>query len=179
VTYNSDKTTTSTENERPDTDGVITNDEALDWYHFAGGAALSIDESLIRFDTSSLSVEDFINRNTNILSVNFFNKLDIHFFDSIIYKPASSEPLSHVFGTIRLELVNELTGEVKIVPRSEGAIDRYDFSTAREVVANAQRDNGSPKGYLIYGKGNTGTINLVNPNGNQNRQRQNRQKLRN
>lgn len=160
VSYNSDKTISSNRKDRPDIDGVVTSDEALDWYHFAGGEPLTVDISQIKFNSSDLSVEDFTSKGKNALSVNFFNKVNIHAFNSgILYRPAGDKTLSHVYGTIRLGLVDASTGRVRVVTRDNGSFDTYDFSLVGGIVANAQRSNGNPKGFDFFGKG-TGNIKL-------------------
>ena len=161
VSYNSDKSTSSTERNRPDIDGVVTSDEALDWYHFGGGEPLTVDINQFRFNTSNLSVEDFTSRERNALSVNFFNIVNIHAFNSdIVYKPAGDRTLSHVFGTIRLGLVDAATGEVRVITRDNGSFDTYDFSLIGGIVANAQRSNGNPRAFDFFGTG-TGRIRLT------------------
>jgi RHS repeat-associated protein len=163
VRYSEDRTITSKERARPDNDGIITNEEALEWWHYAGGAPLTIDIGLLDFKSSKLSVEDFRKRNTNTLSVNFFRPFDYHLFNSdIIYRPARSEPLSHVFGTIRLQLLDANTGEIRLITNDEtGAIDRYNFRYLG-FVAEWQFNNGSPTDYNIFGIG-TGKIKLKKP----------------
>ena len=173
VSYNSDKSISSEERDRPDSDGIVTIDEALDWYHYAGGGHdLQVNEALFKFTSSGISVQSFKYAGTNELSVNFFMHLDIHNFkeqflfqkNNIVYSPAQDKTLSHVYGTIRLELVDATTGEVRVVPRGNtSVIDRFDFSRAGEIVANAQRQNGNPAAFNILGMGNTGNIRLTTP----------------
>jgi len=163
VYYNPDETITSTLRQRPDFDGVVTDNEAVDWYHYGGGNPLTVDISQFRFKSSDLSVEDFTHRGRNALSVNFFNAGDIHFFNSnILYRPASDETLSDAYGTIRLALVNVNTGEIRVVTRPNGSFDTYDFSRFASIFANSLRSNGNPKPFEFFGKG-TGTIRLTAP----------------
>lgn len=176
VSYNSDQSISSEERDRPDSDGIVTIDEALDWYHYAGGGHdLTVNEALFKFTSSGISVQIFQYAGTNELSVNFFNKLDIHNFQSqflfkesslnILYMPAQDKTLSHVYGTLRLELVDATTGEVRVVPEANtNIIDRFDFSSVGKIVANAQRQNGNPADFAIRGMGNTGHIRLTTPN---------------
>ncbi len=160
VIYNSDKSITSSRKERPDIDGVVTSDEALDWYHYGGGKPLTVDISKFEFKTSNLTVEDFTSRNKKALSVNFFNIFDTHVFSSkILYRPASDKTLSHVYGTIRLCLLDATTGEVRIVTKDNGSFDRYDFGVLAGIVAKTQRSYGNPKPFDFYGIG-TGYIKL-------------------
>ncbi|WP_321515398.1 RHS repeat-associated core domain-containing protein [Marinifilum fragile] len=160
VSYNSDQSISSEERDRPDIDGVVTSDEALSWYHFAGGEPLTVDISQFKFNTSDLTVEDFTDRGRNSLSVNFFNVVNIHAFNSnILYKPAEDKTLSHVYGTIRLGLVDASTGKVRVITRDDGSFDTYDFSFIGGIVANAQRSNGNPKAFKFYGT-RTGQIKL-------------------
>ena len=122
VIYNPDKSITSSTKERLDIDGVVTSDEALDWYHYGGGEPLTVDISKFNFKTSNFTVEDFTSRNKTTLSVNFFNIFNIHVFSSdILYRPASDKTLSHVYGTIRLSLLDATTGEVRVVTRDNGS----------------------------------------------------------
>jgi hypothetical protein len=126
------------------------------------GAPLTVDISKFKFGSSSLSVEDFTKKGKNALSVNFFNLWDRHLFDSrILYRPASDETLSDVYGTIRLALVNSSTGEVRVVTRSDGSFDTYDFG-AGTFIANRFRSNGNPTPFLFFGTG-TGNIRLTTP----------------
>ncbi|MGB4655168.1 MAG: FG-GAP-like repeat-containing protein [Bacteroidales bacterium] len=160
VIYNPDKSITSSTKERPDIDGVVTSDEALDWYHYGGGEPLTVDISKFEFKTSNLTVEDFTSRNKKALSVNFFNIFNTHMFSSkILYRPASDKTLSHVYGTIRLSLLDATTGEVRIVTKDNGSFDRYDFGVLAGIVAKTQRGYGNPKPFDFYGIG-TGYIKL-------------------
>ena len=163
VNYNSDKTITSTQRLRPDVDGVVTDQEAVDWYHYGGGAPLTVDIAQFDFKSSRLSIEDFTKRGRNALSVNFFNGGDIHLFNSnILWRPASSETLSDVYGTIRLAIVNANEGRVRVVTRPNGSFDTYDFSAVGSVVAGWLRSNGNPTPFDFFGTG-TGTIRITTP----------------
>jgi RHS repeat-associated protein len=160
VQYKSDKTVTSTAKLRPDIDGVVTQDESIDWYHFGGGVPLMIDIRKFNFKTSKLSVEDF---KTIAQSVDFFNGWSNHpFSSSIIYRPALDETLSDVYGTIRLAIVNSKTGEVRVVTRDDGSFDTFDYSALGSIIGNSLRSNGNPTPFLFFGYG-TGFINLNSP----------------
>ena len=160
VIYNPDKSITSSTKERLDIDGVVTSDEALDWYHYGGGEPLTVDISKFNFKTSNFTVEDFTSRNKTTLSVNFFNIFNIHVFSSdILYRPASDKTLSHVYGTIRLSLLDATTGEVRVVTRDNGSFDTYDFGVLAGIVAATQRSYGNPKPFDFFGIG-TGYIKL-------------------
>ena len=163
VRYNSDKSISSTPEARPDIDGVVTSDEALDWYHFGGGHPLTVDLNLFDFMSSNLSIEDFTKRGNNALSVNFFNNGNIHLFNSnILYRPASDETLSNVYGTIRLAIVNANKGIVRVVTREDGSFDTYNFTLLGSIIANNLRSNGNPTPFRFFGHG-TGIIKLKTP----------------
>ncbi|MFA8301230.1 MAG: RHS repeat-associated core domain-containing protein [Hyphomicrobiales bacterium] len=160
VNYNSDKTISSRQRQRSDVDGIVTSGEALEWYHFGGGHSLNVDISKFDFKSSMLSIEDFGDKNS--LSVNFFKYLNIHQFSSSVkYRPADDETLSHVYGTIRLAFVNKSVGEVRVVTRSNGSFDTYDFKYFGW-LANSKHKNGNPKSFDFYGKG-TGFIRFKAP----------------
>jgi len=161
VRYNSDKTINSTQRTRPDADGVVTQEESIDWYHFGGGTPLTVDISKFNFMSSKLSVEDF---KTNSQSVDFFNGWSNHPFNSsIIWRPASDETLSDVYGTIRLAIVNRSLGTVRAVTDdATGFFDVFDYSNLGSVVGNRLRSNGNPTPFGFFGKG-TGTIRKTTP----------------
>ncbi len=163
VNYNSDQTITSTQRERPDIDGIVSESEANDWYHFGGGNPLTVDISKFDFKSSKLSIEDFTERGRTALSVNFFNKGDIHLFNKdILYRPASNATLSDVYGTIRLAIVDANAGAVRVVTRPDGSFDTYDFGPVASIVANNLRSNGNPMPFDFFSRG-TGTIWLKTP----------------
>ena len=161
VNYNSDKTITSTPRIRPDADGIVTQPESIDWYHFGGGAPLTVDISKFNFKSSKLSIEDF---KTNSQSVDFFNGWSNHPLSSkIIWRPATDETLSDVYGTIRLAIVNRALGEVRVVTYDDtGFFDVFNYTDLGSIVGDRLRSNGNPTEFGFFGTG-TGTIRLTTP----------------
>ena len=160
VRYNKDKTKSSSRRARPDADGVVTQEESLDWYHFAGGVDLTVDIGQFDFMSSSLSIQDF---KTNSLSVDFFNGWSNHPFNPrISWRPAKDETLSDVYGTIRLAIVNRSLGQVRVVTDGNGFFDTFNFSSLGAIVGDRLRSNGNPTEYNFIGTG-TGTIRLTSP----------------
>ncbi|QTY26816.1 RHS repeat domain-containing protein [Flavobacterium sp. CS20] len=143
---------------RPDYDGVVTFDEALDWYHTGEGQPLYVDVSKIDLKSSKLSVDDFDGIS---LSVNFFNIVNTHPFNSnILYRPAVDNNLSHVYGTLGMTLLNPNTGTIRLntYARYNGGIDRFDFNISLfKYIADKSRENGNPTPFNFMGYG-LGTI---------------------
>ena len=82
---------------------------------------------------------------------------------NILWRPASDETLSDVYGTIRLALVNPSIGEVRVVTMDNGAFDKYDFNNpVATYVASWYRSNGNPTPFYFFGTG-TGNIRLTTP----------------
>lgn len=154
---------------RPDVDGIVTDQEAVLWYHFGGGSPLTVDISKFKFKSSVLSVEHFEERGVQSLSVNFFNAGHFQTDFDILWKPASDETLSDVYGTLRVVLAPEQgPGKVRIATSDllgrEGSIDMYDFRFFGETLIGLMHKGGDMTPFLIYPKANTyGTINLTYP----------------
>jgi RHS repeat-associated protein len=161
VNYNSDKKITRTQRIRPDADRIVTQPESIDWYHFGGGAPLTVDISRFNFKSSKLSIEDF---KTNSQSVDFFNGWSNHPFSSnIIWRPATDETLSDVYGTFRLAIVNRDLGEVRVVTDdATGFFDVFNYSALGSIVGDRLRSNGNPTPFGFFGTG-TGIIRLTTP----------------
>ncbi|GEM_PF-2676834 len=161
VTYERDQTISSIRRLRPDIDRIVTQDEARDWYAYGGGVPLTVDISLFKFESSSLSIEDFM---TNSRSVDFFNGWPNHpLSKSIIWRPASDETLSDVYGTIRLAIVDRDLGIVRVVTDdATGFFDVFNYSSAGAVLGDRLRSNGNPTEFGFYGTG-TATIRLKRP----------------
>ena len=144
---------------RPDYDGIVTNKEAMDWYHSGSGDALYIDVSKLNFKSSELTVDDFGTKKS--LSVNFFKHVNIHMFnENIIYRPSDDSNLSHVLGTVRVVLTSPTKGTIRLATyeRHNGGIDTYNFSTF-SYFANNMRNTGVPRDFNIMGYG-TGEIRI-------------------
>ena len=144
-------------NTRPDRDGIVTVEEANDWYKKGSGKPLYVDISKMKFKSSPVSVKDL--KEGEMQQINFFNMGDIHPFDSSIkWRPASDYTLSRVYGTLRVVLKNPNTGEIDL-QRGFGhkfAFDRYDFNGIDGKI------QGGGKGFDFYGY-NTGHV-RVEPN---------------
>lgn len=158
VTYNSDASKTSTHKIRPDADRYVTQDEAIDWYHFGGGRPLTVDVWKYNYKSSFLSMEDFI---TDEQTVDFFNGWPNHpFLSHVIWRPASNENLSDVFGTFRLVVVNRSSGLVKPVTNPKtGYFDVFNYSGLGGIAGNNLRQFGNPKQFGFIDSG-TGTISI-------------------
>jgi hypothetical protein len=160
--YNSDKTSSSVKELRPDADGVVTHEEAQRWYAYSGGMALTIDLSKLDFKSSDLSVEADFNGN-NSASVNFFNGWNTHMFSlKIIYRPAEDENLSHVLGTVRVVCVDKNLGTIRLATKENGSVDTYDFTTLG-FIPKMNYPNGSYEPFDIFSNGNLGTIRIKDP----------------
>jgi hypothetical protein len=128
--------------DRPDWDGVITDNEARNWWKNGNGQALFVDQSKI--DLTPVTTKDFGN-NTKITH-NFF-------FDI-----TSDKDVGRVYGTLTLSLINKRTGETKLGNPNSAYIDTYDFnsggSTARNVATwVARKIVGNGTSFSIYGWG--------------------------
>jgi len=150
--------------QRPDWDGEVTVDEALDWYHFGKGQPLFVDASKINFKSSKLSVDDFGENST--LSVNFFNIVNTHPLNSDIkYRPSKDDNLSHVYGTLGLTLQNPNSGTISLntYSRYNGGFDRFDFNIPLfKYIADKSRDGGNPTPFNFMGYG-LGKIHTLKP----------------
>ena len=63
-------------NSRPDRDGIVTVEEANDWYKKGSGKPLYVDISKMKFKSSPVSVKDL--KEGEMQQINFFNMGDIH-----------------------------------------------------------------------------------------------------
>jgi RHS repeat-associated protein len=136
---------------RPDYDGLITLDEANEWYHNGNGGPLYADISKINFLSSGLSVQDF--PNGGVLAVNFFDAFN-HQRDAL-WRPAGDLNVARVYGTLTLTLKDRATGAVDIQRiDNNGTIDRYDFHIyLLRVIRNNQQLFTDPQPFRIIGYG--------------------------
>jgi hypothetical protein len=136
---------------RPDYDGLITLDEANEWYHNGNGGPLYADISKINFLSSGLSVQDF--PKGGVLAVNFFDAFN-HQRDAL-WRPAGDLNVARVYGALSLSLKDRATGAVDIQRLdNNGTIDRYDFHIyLLRVIRNNQQLFTDPQPFCIIGYG--------------------------
>ncbi len=135
--------------DRPDYDGVVTLEEAQEWRKSGNGEPLFVDFSKFKFTSSSLDVGDIGESGEQY--VNFFSSFNIHSGDdNVIWRPASDETLSDVYGTVKIKLLNRDNGTVIIPPfNNAGHFDIYNFRGWRKLL----RGSGDDFGFIGYGKG--------------------------
>ncbi|MGJ1421255.1 hypothetical protein ACR79T_16675 [Sphingobacterium spiritivorum] len=122
---------------RPDYDGVLTLEEANDWYRNGKGEPLYVNAAKI--DLSPVTVDYLQNKSGE----DYFN----YFF-------STNQQTGFVYGTIYLKLTDPLTGKVSL-GGDKGLLDTYDFDikdnngTFKRVVRNW----GTHAGKAIAGEG--------------------------
>ena len=147
---------------RPDYDGIVTFDEAIDHYHYGNGEPLYVDISKINFKSSSLSVDDFNSKGGTDLSVNFF-MVDTHPFNRNILWYSGETNLAAVYGSLSLHLESpDGTVTLNTFDYYNGGFDRFDFNFADRIIANSLRSGGNPTPYNFYGYGK-GRIHVSSP----------------
>ena len=127
---------------RPDWDGIITDNEARMWYQNGNGQRLFIDKS--KLDLAPVTTTDFSNENT--ICHNFF-------FDIL-----SDKDIGRVYGSLTLTMLDLQTGEVGVGNLNDSYIDTYDFNSGgtllRDVATHvASKIVGEGTSFKIYGWG--------------------------
>ena len=146
--------------DRPDFDGVVTFGEARDWSRSGDGSPLYININKMNFGDTSLFTGDF--DDNNFAQVNFW-VANHHILDKgFLWRPAeSSNPLSWVFGTLRMNLTDATIGEVSlqtVFGVHPDSFDTFDFNKfgaiAKGIGIQKEFD------FIGYGKGR---VNLTKP----------------
>ena len=126
--------------ERPDYDGYLTKAEADAWWRGKSGQPLYVDQSKI--ELPGITTQSFVDEGKNYIYKNFIVNLN---------------NTGKVYGTLKLTLINEKTGEVHI--GGPNYMDKYDFKMDgrrfRDFATRVGRPGGENDGkdFLIYGYG--------------------------
>jgi RHS repeat-associated protein len=148
---------------RPDWDGIVTLQEAEDWFNAGSGDPLYVDISKINFKNSGFSVGDF--NGFPRAEANFFKHFDTHpLSPNILWRPSNDVILSRVYGTLRFELLDPHTGLVNLRTsvRYEGGFDGFDFNIPLfGWITGLGGDNPTPFNFMGYGNGHIRTESRV------------------
>jgi hypothetical protein len=129
---------------RPDYDGIITDQEAREWWKSNCGKPLYVDISQLNLDP--LNTYDF--NGSTPKRYNFF------------LTPFSDSRTARVHGTLTMRLKNSSTGEVGFFRDQNGYFDTYDFNSDGRLTRDATTwfartfvvGNGTGFGFIPYGK---------------------------
>ncbi|MBR6130452.1 MAG: RHS repeat-associated core domain-containing protein [Bacteroidales bacterium] len=135
--------------ERPDYDGYLTKAEADAWWRGKSGQPLYVDQSKI--ELPGITTQSFVDEGKNYIYKNFIVNVN---------------NTGKVYGTLKLTLIDEKTGEVHI--GGPNHMDKYDFKMDgrrfRDFATRVGRPGGENDGkdFLIYGYGHA-TVPVVTP----------------
>ncbi|MGJ1447708.1 DUF6443 domain-containing protein [Sphingobacterium spiritivorum] len=127
---------------RPDYDGVLTLEEANDWYRNGKGEPLYVNAAKI--DLSPIKVEDFKDRDS--FTPNFFLTTNLQI-------------TGRVYGSIKLTIINKDNGQVKL-GNNQGLLDIYDFDIRKRdgSIKTDVRNLGTKIGGMVAGEGQSYNI---------------------